>query len=427
MKYKESEFGSIPEHWKVLSTIEYCNIITDYVANGSFKSLADNVNYNQGEKYAVLIRLTDYHNGFSGDFVHIDKQAYDFLGKTKLFGEEIVIANVGANVGTVFLVPKLNRKMSLGPNSIMIKTKGNDKFYYYWFKSRVGQGSLQSIITGSAQPKFNKTAFRKLNIPVPPMREQNEIAKILSSLDDKIELNNKINKNLEELAQTLYKRWFVEFEFPNDDGEPYKSSGGEMVESELGLIPKGWDILTLESRFAFERGVEPGSKSYVEHKTKDSVAFYRVGDLDQKKHVFVNKSLIKNKCVDEKDILVSFDGAIGRVGIGFKGSYSTGLRKVYDKNKEITEAAIYFIMKSDGIQDTMRAHANGTTILHAGSSIPFLKIPFDKQNYSIFDNKVSPIFNKLIQIINENKKLIMTRDELLPKLMNGEIEVPIEE
>ena len=127
MIYKESEFGKIPEHWNIHSTFDYCKIITDYVANGSFKSLADNVNYNQGEKHAVLIRLTDYHNGFKGEFVHIDKKAYDFLGKTKLYGGEIIIANVGANVGTVFLVPRLKVKMSLGPNSIMIKTKGNDK------------------------------------------------------------------------------------------------------------------------------------------------------------------------------------------------------------------------------------------------------------------------------------------------------------
>lgn len=425
MRYKESEFGLIPEHWKLQSTIEYCDIITDYVANGSFKSLADNVKYNQGEKYAVLIRLTDYHNEFRGDFIYVDKQAYDFLGKTQLFGEEIVIANVGANVGTVFLVPKLNRKMSLGPNSIMIKTKGNDKFYFYWFKSRMGKGSLQSIITGSAQPKFNKTAFRKLNILVPPIREQNEIVNILSSLDDKIELNNKINQNLEKLAQTLYKHWFVDFEFPNENGEPYKSSGGEMVDSELGLIPKGWEILNLKDRFAFERGIEPGSKNYQQVKDLESIPFYRVGDLNKKSALFVNKALVKDKIVFEDDILVSFDGAIGRIGVGFSGSYSTGLRKVYDKENEISNSFVYSMMKSSQIQDTMTAHANGTTILHAGSSIPFLKIAIQNSIVKEYDDIVHPIFNKIIETIKENQKLAEIRDTLLPKLMNGEIEVPV--
>ena len=86
--------------------------------------------------------------------------------------------------------------MSLAPNSIMLKTLGNDDFYYYWFSSRNGQHSLKSIVTGSAQPKFNKTNFRDLEIPVPPIETQNRIVSILKSIDSKIELNNKINNNL---------------------------------------------------------------------------------------------------------------------------------------------------------------------------------------------------------------------------------------
>lgn len=304
--------------------------------------------------------------------------------------------------------------------------KDIDKSFLYYellfIRSKLLHGAYDS-----SMKNLTLDMVRNFEIDLPPLQEQKAIANILSSLDDKIELNNKINKNLEKLAQTLYKRWFVDFEFPNEDGEPYKSSGGEMVESELGLIPKGWTVLTLEERFAFERGIEPGSKNYISIKTSDSVAFYRVGDLDQKSNVFVDKELIKNKMVTKKDVLVSFDGAIGRVGVGFEGSYSTGLRKVSDKEKHISEAMIYYIMKSDSIQDTMRAHANGTTILHAGSSIPFLKIPFNKAVYKKFDNGISSIFTKVLQLIEENKKLSKLRDELLPKLMNGEIEVPIEE
>ena len=84
--------------------------------------------------------------------------------------------------------------------------------------------------------------MKKLDIYLPPLEEQEKIANILSSLDDKIELNNEMNKTLEEMAQSIFKRWFVGFEFPNADGKPYKSSGGEMVESDLGMIPKGWKL-----------------------------------------------------------------------------------------------------------------------------------------------------------------------------------------
>lgn len=195
---KETPFGEIPENWEVSKIIDITDVVTDYVANGSFKSLAENVNYEDHEDSTVLIRLVDYNNDFQGNFVYVNNHAYDFLAKSKLFGGEIIISNVGANVGTVFRCPFLNKKMTLGPNSIVVKFKGSDDFYYYWLKSPAGQHMLHSIVTGSAQPKFNKTNFRDMLVPVPPQKEQEKIASVLSSLDAKIEENKKINKNLFE-------------------------------------------------------------------------------------------------------------------------------------------------------------------------------------------------------------------------------------
>ena len=182
--------------WEYREIGEYCEIITDYVANGSFASLAENVQYLNSPDYAIMIRLIDYNNNFKGPFIYINEHAYNFLSKSKLSGGEIIITNVGANVGTVFKCPTLPIKMSLAPNSIMIKTKGIDDFFYYWFKSPQGQSSLQSIVTGSAQPKFNKTSFKRLRVPVPPLDEQKRIAMFFNTIDKKIELNQRINDNL---------------------------------------------------------------------------------------------------------------------------------------------------------------------------------------------------------------------------------------
>lgn len=193
---KETPWGMVPQTWKISIVKDEALLVTDYVANGSFASLAENVEYKSEEDYAVLVRLVDYNNDFQGPFVFIDESAYEFLAKSKLYGDEIIISNVGANVGTVFKCPKLKWKMSLAPNAIMVKFKGNNDFYYYWLKSKYGQYMLSSIVTGSAQPKFNKTNFRDLAIPVPPISEQKQIAKVLASLDDKIELNRRINDNL---------------------------------------------------------------------------------------------------------------------------------------------------------------------------------------------------------------------------------------
>ena len=192
----EWKYGTLPTSWELSTIGDYSNTITDYVANGSFASLAQNVQYKEEPDVAILIRLVDYNNNFKGDFVYIDEHAYEFLSKSKLYGGEIIISNVGANVGTVFRCPTLTLKMSLAPNSIMLRTKGIDDFYYYWFKSPVGQHAIASIVTGSAQPKFNKTTFKKIVVPVPPIETQRKIALCLKTIDEKIECNKSINDNL---------------------------------------------------------------------------------------------------------------------------------------------------------------------------------------------------------------------------------------
>ena len=150
--------------------------VTDYVANGSFKSLNENVKYSTEKDYARLIRLVDYSNNFDNkNAIYVSKDSYNYLSKTKLFGNEIIISNVGANLGTVFRCPKLDIPMTLGPNSIMIKSKISDDYLYYYFCSNTGQKNILSLVSGSAMPKFNKTDFKKLLIPVPDDTVQQHI------------------------------------------------------------------------------------------------------------------------------------------------------------------------------------------------------------------------------------------------------------
>ncbi len=175
---------------------DLCSIVTDYVANGSFKTLADKVKY-LNEGYARVIRLVDYNNKYSKkDSIWVSKESYEFLKKSKLYGGEIVLTNVGANLGTVFIAPQLEYPTTLGPNAIMIKTNENDKYLYYWLKSKNGQNTIKSIVTGSAMPKFNKTDLKNIEIAIPCIEDQDKIVEILSKIDKKIELNNQTNDNL---------------------------------------------------------------------------------------------------------------------------------------------------------------------------------------------------------------------------------------
>ena len=198
----DSELGMIPKGWEV-KTIGDIAEVTDYVANGSFASLKNNVKQGEEEDYAVLIRLVDYNRNFKGPFMYVDENGYKFLKKSTLFGGEIIISNVGANAGTVFKAPKLNKPMTLGPNSIMILKNEMDNYLYYYFNGYIGKEKLQTIIGGSAQPKFNKTDFRNIKIIVPNTENINKFNQILKPITDKLEEINIENSNLEDIRDNL--------------------------------------------------------------------------------------------------------------------------------------------------------------------------------------------------------------------------------
>ena len=277
-----SPWGLLPDGWKLSTIKKEMIVVTDYVANGSFASLAENVQYSNTEEYAILIRLYDYNNNFSGSFVYVNEHAYNFLSKSKLYGDEIIISNVGANVGTVFKCPRLSKPMTLGPNSIVVKLNGNNDFYFYWFKSRYGKYCLDSIVSGSAQPKFNKTHFKELPIPVPPLVEQEKIASLLSSIDDKIAVNSRICANLEAQAEALFKSWFVDF-------TPFKDQ--PFVDSELGPIPQGWKVGKLGDLGEIVGGSTP-SKSKPEYYTTHGIAWLTPKDLSTSKAKFTSRGEI---------------------------------------------------------------------------------------------------------------------------------------
>lgn len=157
--------------------------VTDYVANGSFASLRENVSYKNEPDFAVLIRTADYSTNFNPQkMVYIDEHAYEFLSKSKLFGGEIIINNVGAGVGTTFRCPNLNMPMSLAPNSVVVSTN-DDAFYYYWFISQWGQDAIRKIVSKSAMPKFNKTGLRSIKVPVPTKEVRERVVDILDRFD----------------------------------------------------------------------------------------------------------------------------------------------------------------------------------------------------------------------------------------------------
>ena len=167
----------MPDGWAWSRLEPIASLITDYVANGSFASLKANVRTYKEKNYALFVRTVDFANNFKGELSYIDKESYDFLEKSKLYGGELMLSNIGASIGKVFKVPHLDTPMSLAPNAIILRFF-NDitcDYFEYVFKSFVGQNYLQFLSGGAAMPKFNKTDLRAMIVPVPPIKEQERI------------------------------------------------------------------------------------------------------------------------------------------------------------------------------------------------------------------------------------------------------------
>jgi type I restriction enzyme, S subunit len=174
---------ALPDGWGV-SQIGDIAVVTDYVANGSFASLRENVKYLKEPGYAVLIRTTDHNKGWNGDYVYMDKHAYEFLAKSVVKPGDIVVSNVG-EPGQVFRAPDLKMPMTLGPNSILLKPIGDQiekGFLENFLKSPYGQQLIHGITSATTQRKFNKTEFRRLKIPIAPSAEQKRIVEKVEEL-----------------------------------------------------------------------------------------------------------------------------------------------------------------------------------------------------------------------------------------------------
>lgn len=402
MKYKETKIGIVPEHWEVLPIKDITEVVTDYVANGSFASLAENVTYKDEEDVAVLIRLVDYNNNFEGKFVFIDEHAYEFLGKSKLFGDEIIISNVGANVGTVFRCPKLQYKMSLAPNSIMVKFKGNDDFYFHWLRGHNGQQMLKSIVTGSAQPKFNKTNFKEMLAPVPPIEEQNIIASILNSLDEKIELNKKINNNLEQQAKALYKDWFFDF-------TPFSTDGN---------IPDGWRLGTVSDIIQLHDSKRVPLSGAERDKMAKIYPYYGATSL---------MDYVDNYLFDGIYLLLGEDGTVVD-SLGFPilqyvyGQFWVNNHAHIITGKEgFSVEELYLFFSLTNIKSIVTGAVQQKVSQQNLKKVPAI-IP-SKDALSAFDELIQPIFSQIRNLRDENARLADLRDTLLPKLMSGELDV----
>lgn len=293
-----------------------------------------------------------------------------------------------------------------------MKNENDSLSYWYYLLHTL---SLDKMNTHSAVPGLNRKAvyMRELRVHE-DIKDRIAIAHILTTLDDKIEVNKQINRTLENMAQAIFKQWFLDFEFPNEDGEPYKSSGGEMIESELGRIPVGWEVVKLNSVVDICYGKNLPTKNLL---SDGYPVFGGNGQIGFYSEYLYEKS----------QVLIACRGAAsGKVIISLPYSFVTNNSLVLEQNGT---SVTHEYLKQFCLENEFYNYATGSAqpqITIANLANANILIP-QRDLMNMFSLIRNSIDHEVLSLFNENNKLVAIRDALLPKLMSGEIRVPMDE
>lgn len=363
-------------------------------------------------------------------FKYVSPEKAKALKKANAKRGDIVITHRGT-VGQISYIPENskydNYVISQSQFRVSLKRDLVDPVYFtYYFHTDEGQKRLLSFKSHVGVPALAQatTNFRLLEFPLISLNEQQKIAKVLSDLDAKIELNNRINAELEAMAKTLYDYWFVQFDFPDANGKPYKTSGGKMVWNEelKREIPEGWEAGELKDIANITMGQSPPGESYNEE--GNGMIFYQgCTDFGNRFPTIRKYTTSPTRFAKQGDILLSVRAPVGTLNISKEDCcIGRGLACMNSKNDSIT---YLFGVMINLKQIFDRRNVSGTTF---GSitkddlfSLPVI-IPNEK-TVKAFQNLVFSSFEKQNKIELENIELASLRDWLLPMLMNGQVSV----
>lgn len=333
---------------------------------------------------------------------------------------DIVLVKTGSSIGRTARIREIVHPMTLNPQFVVLKEiKTDNVFLSYVIKSSYFQALLKTITVGSAIPTLSQKNLSNLIIKVPDIIVQCKIAAILSSLDDKIEVNKRINDNLEQQAQTLFKSWFVDFEPFND---------GEFEESELGMIPKGWSVEAIDNIVEIsKKSINPNKYPEVQF-VHYSIPSYDNGKQPEKQY---GREILSNKFVvkDKMTLFSKLNPRIKRVwfvnDVADNSICSTEFVP-YMAHDIVLSAFAYCLIYSQGFYDFVMSMVNGATgshqRFHPEETLSY-RLAFNKEQAMRFSKLVEPMIAQILKNQQESRRLAELRDTLLPRLMSGEFEV----
>ena len=344
--------------------------------------------------------------------------------------DTVLVAMYGATAGKASLL-----KMEACTNQAICAILPNKDYSSTFLKYSIDTlyDHLVGLSSGSARDNLSQAELKKLKLIMPPTKdEQNKLVSILALIDRKIELNRAINQNLTAMAKQLYDYWFVQFDFPNEEGKPYKSSGGEMVWNKKlkREIPKGWNISLIKDFATTYSGGTPKSTN-IEYYNNGEIAWINSGELNSpiitKTTNYITKCGLENssaKLYPSNSILVAMYGATaGKVSLltfeacsnqAVCGIIPTIENMLYYVYFHISSLYSHFITLSTG---SARDNISQNTIKNILLPIPTRNI------LKLFDEKIGSIYQMIVNNYQQIDSLAMQRDELLPLLMNGQVSV----
>ncbi|TRZ53653.1 MAG: restriction endonuclease subunit S [Dehalococcoidia bacterium] len=306
------------------------------------------------------------------------------------------------------------------------------KFMAFYLRSKLFRKTMTNNAVLTLRASLNEQIFSYLDLLLPRYNQQVKIGDFLYLLNSKIELNNRINAELEAMAKTLYDYWFVQFDFPNENGKPYKSSGGKMVFSEelKREIPEGWEVKKINSKIKIGSGYPFKTEHYDNNGKYKIITIKSVqeGNLDTSKADkidFIPDNLPDFCKLKKGDVLMSLTGNVGRMCFIDRDNLLLNQRvgKLLADKNFVYYGYLYFNRQES--QKRLKKIANGSSQSNL-SPVDAVKDYFVAPEESILENfsrTTNPIFKKMLKIQEENQKLSELRDWLLPMLMNGQVKV----
>lgn len=338
---------------------------------------------------------------------------------TKLLPVDSILLSSRAPIGLI-AINKVECCTNQGFKNLVInKEKCNVEFLYYYLKYHIKE--IEKLGSGTTFKEVSKGLLEDYEVLLPLMDLQNKISKVLSNIDNKIELNNKINSELEAMAKTIYDYWFLQFEFPNEEGKPYKSSGGKMVwNDELKReIPEGWEVKSIFDELSVQYGFPFATDKFTDVKT--DIPVIRIRDiLTNTTSTYSNENVDEKYRLNEQDLLIGMDGNF-HMNYWIDNTSYLNQRSVRLRTKDTSNVSI--IQVKYNIAPYIKAkeeRAGGSTVGHlSDKDLKELKIlvPKTKKLREILDNTLM----KIVKNRRENQELTSLRDFLLPLLMNGQV------